>query len=494
MAALPVATNETRIFSSDPAILHQRKRRSSEDATSTEPLIQGNPTEESSGDHAGPNPSWFDIIRNIRSEPFLDGKYVIRDLDIAYRIGKSSDPYPNKVRLWPMSPDGFVYVPYFISSDFGSFDNIVITSCLKDIEDVTCMRFTTRTNETDYINFVSSTGCWSQVGRSFGAQSISLDKSGCIWGGVVTHEVLHALGLHHEHVRLDRDKYVEIKWDNIQPDTKSNFEIVTTHNIDLTTYDYNSIMHYTNKAFSIDGSLPTIVAVNDSSKELGQQFVMSKLDIVKINRLYNCKINSSLKVSKASSRTTTTTTPRTSTTTTPRTTTITTPSTITTTPRTTTTTPRTTTTTTPKTTTTPRTTTTTPRTTTTTTTRTTTNLVNILTGCGGNLTTPEGVFTSPNFPRSYPDNAYCHWNITTDRKFRVTFTDFDIEGSSNMNCHFDKLKIYDGRDFNAMYQLKDLCGPKLPSPITSYGNAMQFVFTSDFNVAWKGFRVVYQPV
>ena len=31
--------------------------------------------------------------------------------------------------------------------------------------------------------------------------------------------------------------------------------------------------------------------------------------------------------------------------------------------------------------------------------------------CGGPLTSPTGHFASPNYPRYYPNNAYCEWTI-----------------------------------------------------------------------------------
>ncbi|XP_069840146.1 protein SpAN-like [Dendropsophus ebraccatus] len=138
-------------------------------------------------------------------------------------------------------------------------------------------------------------------------------------------------------------------------------------------------------------------------------------------------------------------------------------------------------------------TTTTTSTTSTTTTTTETAIKTVLNGCGGNLTGSEGVFTSPNYPNNYPNNAKCHWNITTNTQFTVTFTDFDVENEV-YSCLFDKLTIYNGRDFNASYKLKDLCGQQLPSPIISNGNSMQFLFISDRHVTQKGFRVVYKPI
>lgn len=60
------------------------------------------------------------------------------------------------------------------------------------------MRFTPRTNERDYIEIVSKSGCSSLVGRSGGRQEVSLggsaEAASCMVKGVIIHELLHALG------------------------------------------------------------------------------------------------------------------------------------------------------------------------------------------------------------------------------------------------------------------------------------------------------------
>ena len=48
-------------------------------------------------------------------------------------------------------------------------------------------------------------------------------KSGCLNGVNIEHEFMHALGIYHTHARRDRDRYVRIHFENIEPARKGNF-------------------------------------------------------------------------------------------------------------------------------------------------------------------------------------------------------------------------------------------------------------------------------
>ena len=60
------------------------------------------------------------------------------------------------------------------------------------------------------------------------------------------HELGHAIGLHHEQNRRDRDDHLWIRFDHIDPYYRFASEMERADNIDNygVPYDYASIMHY----------------------------------------------------------------------------------------------------------------------------------------------------------------------------------------------------------------------------------------------------------
>lgn len=161
-----------------------------------------------------------------------------------------------------------------------------ILDAIGQIEAVTAVRFVPRSGQSDYVRFRNSDGCSSWVGRQGDRQDINLSVA-CGTGAVV-HEILHALGFHHEHVRDDRDDHVQILWDNIQNSKRHNFQKDDLA-FDIGTYDYPSIMHYHGYAFcKRDASNacvgPTILTI-PAGTSIGSG-VLSPLDIRAINLLY----------------------------------------------------------------------------------------------------------------------------------------------------------------------------------------------------------------
>ena len=191
----------------------------------------------------------------------------------------------DKTVLWPNGR-----IPYVLSRKYSARDRAVLAAAMKGYADKTCIRFEPK-NASDY-NFIyiyPGNGCASQVGRGGGMQLVSLGV-GCVYVGISQHELMHVVGFWHEQSRFDRDDYIRINWENIEPGMEYNFDKYSWDDIQHLSvpYDYGSVMHYGTHAFA-RGYGPTISPRNASAVIIGQRHGLSPLDIEKINRLYECK-------------------------------------------------------------------------------------------------------------------------------------------------------------------------------------------------------------
>ncbi|XP_069031200.1 low choriolytic enzyme-like [Embiotoca jacksoni] len=208
--------------------------------------------------------------------------------DIMVSWSRNAGPCTARGCKWPKS-GRYVYVPVSFSSSYSRAERNIIINALISFHRSTCIRFIYRNQwHRNYIHFYSGSGCWSYLGRQSRGQHISLMKNGCLFQSTVQHEVLHALGFHHEHVRSDRDRYVQILFQNIQSGTENNFQKVRTNNLG-TPYDFNSVMQYSKRAFSKNGQ-PTILARSNPNLNFGNARQMSVNDIARVNRLYRCRV------------------------------------------------------------------------------------------------------------------------------------------------------------------------------------------------------------
>ncbi|KAJ6636301.1 Zinc metalloproteinase nas-14 [Pseudolycoriella hygida] len=141
----------------------------------------------------------------------------------------------------------------------------------------------------DYVYIIKGTknGCNSPVGRIGGRQEMNLQSPGCMSVGTIMHEMIHALGFYHEQSRPDRDNFVEILWDNIQPEFEFAFDKYPDSDVSTfgVPYNYESIMHYKGHDFS-KNKQPTIVAKNGA--KVGSVGYLQETDIQKLKLMYEC--------------------------------------------------------------------------------------------------------------------------------------------------------------------------------------------------------------
>ncbi|XP_018346357.1 PREDICTED: zinc metalloproteinase nas-7-like [Trachymyrmex septentrionalis] len=175
-----------------------------------------------------------------------------------------------KTLLWPNG-----IVNYYVHSSIVNepLKFIMLETALQMIMSKTCIKFiriddyAELSTKSNWVNITGhDAGCYSDIGCNAYGPSV-----------------------YHEHMRPDRDKYINIIWENMRKGDEFNFEllnnsIVTNYGL---PYDYDSIMHYSMTAFSTNRSLPTIIPKN-FYVEVGQRNHLSYYDIQKLQIAYNC--------------------------------------------------------------------------------------------------------------------------------------------------------------------------------------------------------------
>jgi len=200
-------------------------------------------------------------------------------------------------KKWPKDSDGYVRIPYKIQSGFRQEVRDNLARVILEFQGKTCIRLVPwsgqQRNYIEYSREYDDFGapCSSPTGMQYYVNSIRLGNQGhgCNWGSIL-HETMHSLGFFHEHTRQDRDDYVKINWDKAGKDgLKSAFTKCTwVPEMQIgcrplkTSYDYDSIMHYGNKAGYFEFLQPLHGAV------VGQRNHLSVKDIQGIEEFYGC--------------------------------------------------------------------------------------------------------------------------------------------------------------------------------------------------------------
>lgn len=151
----------------------------------------------------------------------------------------------NGARQWPKE-----IIPYEIDSVFTDSEQQKIRDSLKDLMTRTnkCVRFVDHTkSDTAWVKVVSRKGyvckelifdnkfksknqsfvrCASGIGMVSSKNEVSLNRDDCLHKGTIQHEFMHVLGFGHEQNRSDREKYVNVLYENIQSGRKSNKSII----------------------------------------------------------------------------------------------------------------------------------------------------------------------------------------------------------------------------------------------------------------------------
>jgi len=150
--------------------------------------------------------------------------------------------------------------------------------------------------ESNYLlvtNTKAANRCWTELGSgtSGGERVFNFAADWC-WNSVsLLHELGHVLGLMHEHQRPDRDKYIEVFAENAGEMSYSYDKLSLGAMDNSGPYDFFSIMHYWNAAYSVNGK-PIMVPRPGFEKFASVMGYATKLSIgdqALIQKIYGAK-------------------------------------------------------------------------------------------------------------------------------------------------------------------------------------------------------------
>jgi hypothetical protein len=201
-------------------------------------------------------------------------------------------------KRWPNAT-----IPFVINANVTASGNTHIQEAIAHWQAKTPIRLRPKTSsDSNYVEFVrgsSATACSSAVGMQGGRQEISLNSRGDCASGVLIHEIGHTVGLLHEQARENRNLYVTIVTQNIEPGFEHNYDRQFADATDIGSYDFLSIMHFNCFEFGkvIDGVTQQVIfprvtppvgvsCTATESKRIGQRRTLSAGDIASVNAHY----------------------------------------------------------------------------------------------------------------------------------------------------------------------------------------------------------------
>ena len=183
--------------------------------------------------------------RSVGGVTVLDGREV-RNGGTVHRSSGAVDQTIYSNQLWPDARVPYEIDPEWLDDEAADRFRTVVGEGIAEWNDRTVIDLVPRAGEDDFVRFVPFFASMSHVGRTGGMQEIRIRQPP--YKSSVIHEIGHAVGLHHEHQRRDRDRHLTPPNDTI-PEYRRSYgcRVVDAPEFGFRPfgpYDHASAMHY----------------------------------------------------------------------------------------------------------------------------------------------------------------------------------------------------------------------------------------------------------
>ena len=112
--------------------------------------------------------------------------------------------------------------------------------------------------------------------------------------------------------------------------------------------------------------------------------------------------------------------------------------------------------------------------------------------CANTYNEKNTTINSPNYPKLYPKNKHCTWNVAGPIGFEINVEHFSYSMDGYIpDCRYDSLKLYDDSS-NRSRRVANLCYEDKFNRMISTTNDLFFVFESDDDDQKKeGFQIAF---